>query len=199
MAPSHIGAETQRYKLCKLCCWVLSQHRPAKIMGLPLGVPVASLCFLGSSTKYIVAKTCLPSVTPMAPRYLGCGFGIFVKNGHFRFVNPFVGGRSPTYCGVESKRRAPLKAEDESLKDNGTRYRPFHTHFSQKWRLWWSFLGKCLDVCFAYPATSKRVPIGTESGRKHIGYRALNQAHWSFLDVKECKKSIVCPLKPRWP
>ena len=31
----HMGAKTQRYVLFKLCFWVLSQHQPTKIMGLP--------------------------------------------------------------------------------------------------------------------------------------------------------------------
>ena len=30
-----MGVKTQRYVLFKLCFWVLSQHRPTKIMGLP--------------------------------------------------------------------------------------------------------------------------------------------------------------------
>ena len=49
----HIGANTQRYKLFKLCFLVLSQHQPTKIMGPPSGVRVASLCFRGTSTKHI--------------------------------------------------------------------------------------------------------------------------------------------------
>ena len=49
----HMGAKTQRYVLFKLCFWVLSQHLRTKIMGLPPGVPVASPCFLGTSTKHI--------------------------------------------------------------------------------------------------------------------------------------------------
>ena len=48
----HIGANTQRYKLFKLCFLVLSQHQPTKIMGLPHCVPVASLGFRGTSTQH---------------------------------------------------------------------------------------------------------------------------------------------------
>ena len=44
----HMGAKTQRYVLFELCFLVLSQHQPTKIMGLPPGVPVASLCFRGT-------------------------------------------------------------------------------------------------------------------------------------------------------
>ena len=58
--------------------------------------------------------TSLPSVPPMAPRYIAWGFGILDENGHFGFVGPFVGGRSPTYRGVGTKHWACLKAEDES-------------------------------------------------------------------------------------
>ena len=49
----HIRAKTQRYVLFKLCFWVPSQHQPTKIMGLPPSVPVASLCFCGTSTTHI--------------------------------------------------------------------------------------------------------------------------------------------------
>ena len=49
----HMRAKTQRYVLFKLCFLVLSQHRPTKIMGLPPSVPVASLCFRGTSMKHI--------------------------------------------------------------------------------------------------------------------------------------------------
>ena len=58
--------------------------------------------------------TCLLSVTPMVPRYLGWGFGILVKNGHYGFMGPFVGGHSPTYRGVGTKCWDRLKAEDKS-------------------------------------------------------------------------------------
>ena len=43
----HMVAKTQRYVLFKLC------FQPTKIMGLPPGVPAASLCFYGTSTKHI--------------------------------------------------------------------------------------------------------------------------------------------------
>ena len=50
----HIGAKTQRYKLFELCFLVLSQDQPTKIMPPPPpGVPVASLCFHGTSNKHI--------------------------------------------------------------------------------------------------------------------------------------------------
>ena len=55
--------------------------------------------------------TSLLGVPPKAPRYISRGFGILVKNGHFGFVGPFVGARSPTYCGVRTKCWARLKAE----------------------------------------------------------------------------------------
>ena len=58
--------------------------------------------------------TSLPGVPPKTPRYSSRGFGILVKNGHFRFVGPFVGGRSPTYRGVRTKCWARLKAENMS-------------------------------------------------------------------------------------
>ena len=45
----HIGAKTQRYKRFKL----LLQPQPTKLMGLSPGVPVASLCFRGASSKHI--------------------------------------------------------------------------------------------------------------------------------------------------
>ena len=50
----HNRAKTQRYVLFKLCFLVLSQRHPTKIMGLPPppGVPVACLCFRGTSTKH---------------------------------------------------------------------------------------------------------------------------------------------------
>ena len=83
--------------------------------------------------------TSLPSVPPTAPRYISRGLGILVHNGHFRFVGPFVGARSPTYRGVRTKCWARLKAENMSYKDNTTHHRPSLTHFSQKWHRWWPF------------------------------------------------------------
>ena len=58
--------------------------------------------------------TSLPTLPTKAPGYTSRGFGILVKNGHFGFVRPFVGGRSPTYRGVGTKCWARLKAENKS-------------------------------------------------------------------------------------
>ena len=60
--------------------------------------------------------TSLPSVTPAPPRYIGWGFGILVKNDNFGFVGPIVGGCSPTYHGVRTKRWARLKSQGQVLK-----------------------------------------------------------------------------------
>ena len=49
----HIGRKLKDTSVLSCVFLVLSQHEPTKIMGLPPGVPVASLCFPGTSTKHI--------------------------------------------------------------------------------------------------------------------------------------------------